>query len=274
MPELPEVETTRKKLDQILPGLIIENVEVLWDNIISLPVDINVFEKKLEGQTFERVSRRGKYLLFHLPDYTLVSHLRMEGKYFLVDESEELSDYVHVVFHLEQGKKLLYHDVRKFGKMYLVEAGEEYKLPNLMKLGPEPRPDTFKLNDFKKKLKNHKKNIKALLLDQTAVVGLGNIYADEVLFQAGIHPARPADSLEDEEIKNLRLSIFDVLSLAIEKRGTTIRSYSNPDGEEGEFQNFLKIYGRQGLECVECGKEIEKEKIAQRGTHFCSNCQL
>lgn len=273
MPELPEVETTKNKLDQILPGLVIKDVEVLWDNIISLPEDITVFEENLEDETFKGVSRRGKFLLFHLTDYTLVSHLRMEGKYFLVDESEKISDYVHVVFHLEQGKKLLYHDVRKFGRMYLVEAGQEFKLPNLMKLGPEPRPDTFKLNDFKEKLKKHSKNIKALLLDQTAVVGLGNIYTDEVLFQSGIHPSRPADSLDDEEVKKLRLAIFDVLNLATEKRGTTIRSYATPDGEEGEFQNFLKVYGREGLECVECGEEIEKEKIAQRGTHFCSKCQ-
>jgi formamidopyrimidine-DNA glycosylase len=274
MPELPEVETTKKKLDQSLTGLVIKEVDVLWDNIIALPEDIDVFKNNLKGQIFEGVSRRGKYLVFQLTDYTLVSHLRMEGKYFLVNESENISDYVHVVFYLEQGKKLLYHDVRKFGKMYLVEAGQEFKLPNLMKLGPEPRPDTFKLNAFKKKLKRHRKSIKAVLLDQTAVAGLGNIYADEVLFQSEIHPSRPANSLTEDEVKSLRLAIFDVLNLATEKRGTTIRSYSAPDGEEGEYQNFLKVYGKEGLECVECGTEIEKEKIAQRGTHFCPKCQV
>lgn len=272
MPELPEVETVRRGLESQVSGKKIKEVDVLWPAIIASPA-VDEFKKSLQNQGILRVGRRGKFLLFYLSDGTLISHLRMEGKYILVKASESLDKHTHVVFRLEGDEELRYLDVRKFGRMSLVARGEEDGHPSLKKLGPEPTYDAFDYFYMKERLTKHKKSIKALLLDQSLVAGIGNIYADEVLFEAGILPERPASSIEETEAVRLYESIVTKMEAAVKAGGTTIRTYENAFGETGHFQNSLHVYGQTGQPCHICGTLIEKTKVAQRGTHFCPQCQ-
>ncbi|SFH71157.1 DNA-formamidopyrimidine glycosylase [Pisciglobus halotolerans] len=273
MPELPEVETTRKGLMQLVQGAKIKSVDVYWPRIIAGEKTEDDFSIALENETIHQIGRRGKFLLFYLDHWTLISHLRMEGKYEVVSSEEPLKVHSHVVFHLEDGRDLRYLDVRKFGRMALVPLNKENDYPGIQKLGPEPTKEKFDLNLFKTNLKKHKKAIKPLLLDQTLVTGLGNIYVDEALFEAKIHPLRAANQLSDEEIRSLHQAIISVLGRAVEAGGTTIRTYKNALGEAGKFQLALKVYGQTGEPCPTCGRPIKKMTVAQRGTHFCAYCQ-
>lgn len=273
MPELPEVESVKNGLNNLIIDEKILSVDVLWDNIIKQP-DPETFTEYLVGESFETIRRRGKYLLLDLTNFTLVSHLRMEGKYRLVDTKDDLNKHDHVIFHLSSGKDLRYNDVRKFGTMVLVDKYQEDIVKGIQKLGPEPVADELDIEALKTKLQRHSKSIKAVLLDQTAVAGLGNIYCDEVLYLAKIHPAKPSKQLTDEEISGLRLAIIEVMAQAVEAGGTTIRTYKNAFGEDGHFQNALNVYGKEGEICKRCGHTIEKATIAQRGTHYCPHCQI
>lgn len=278
MPELPEVESVVQGLNQMILGEKIKKVEVRWPRIIESPA-VPEFKDRLEGQIFEEVKRRGKFILFYLTTDVLISHLRMEGKYQLAHPQTEIEDpfdtkHTHVVFHLESGDELRYLDVRKFGRMSLVEKGLEFKHKSLAKLGPEPVAEEFKLKDMQEFLTRRTKAIKGVLLDQQVVVGIGNIYADEILFKAKIHPIRPANSLTATEETSLHEAIISILAEAVQKGGTTIRSYENAFGEIGNYQKQLKVYGKTGEPCVRCGTKIEKIKVAGRGTHFCPTCQV
>lgn len=277
MPELPEVESVRQGLEKMIVNEIIARVEVLWSNIIESP-PVPEFKKRLKGQKFERVMRRGKFLLFYLTEDVLISHLRMEGKYQLLSvadlRAEEIQDkHVHVIFHLESGQQLRYHDVRKFGRMSLIQKGKEFEHKSLKKLGPEPIASEFKLADMREFLTRRTKAIKGVLLDQEMVVGVGNIYADEILYQAKIHPEKPANSLTANEEELLYEAILDILAKAVEKGGSTIRSYENAFGENGRYQKYLQVYGKEDDNCARCGETIEKIKVVGRGTHFCPSCQ-
>ncbi|WP_028274163.1 DNA-formamidopyrimidine glycosylase [Atopococcus tabaci] len=274
MPELPEVESVRKGLEKLIQQAVIQEAEVFWDRIIALPEDANRFKQAIKGEQIVGISRRGKFLLFHLTSYTLISHLRMEGKFRVTEEDEPLSKHTHVVFHLQDGRELRYADVRKFGRMLLVPKGTENDVPSLRRLGPEPIEEAFDQQSFSQALKRRKKSIKAVLLDQTAVAGLGNIYVDEVLFQAAVRPDRAASSLSKEDITHLHRAIIQTMKQAVEAGGTTIRTYENAFGENGTYQQALNVYGRQGKPCVRCGTTIEKKKVAQRGTHYCPHCQV
>lgn len=274
MPELPEVENVKIGLNELVTGETIEKVDVLWSNIIESP-EVPKFESQLIGQTIENVQRRGKFLLFYFTDYVLISHLRMEGKYQLHDAKENTrSKHTHVIFHLRSGKELHYHDVRKFGRMSLVKKGAEFAHKSLAKLGPEPTAEDFLLVEMKTFLTRRKKAIKGVLLDQQLVVGVGNIYADEILFAAKIHPETPANELTAEQENRLHEETIRILKEATEKGGTTIRSYQNAFADAGTFQQELKIYGRTNEACVNCETAIEKIKVAGRGTHFCPTCQV
>lgn len=274
MPELPEVESVRKGLEKLIQQAVIQEAEVFWDRIIAFPEDIDTFKNKLKGEQITGISRRGKFLLFHLTSYTLISHLRMEGKFRVTDKDEPFSKHTHVVFHLQDGRDLRYADVRKFGRMLLVQKGTENNVPSLRRLGPEPVEEAFDERSFSQALKRRKKSIKAVLLDQTAVAGLGNIYVDEVLFQASVRPDRTASSLSKDEITHLHRAIIQTMEQAVKAGGTTIRTYENAFGENGSYQHALNVYGRQGEPCVRCGTSIEKIKVAQRGTHYCPHCQV
>lgn len=277
MPELPEVENVRQGLNNLVVGETIAKVEVRWPRIIESPA-VNEFSRRLVGQEIEAVRRRGKFLLFYFTDDVLISHLRMEGKYQLVEPSAtgqlpRRTKHTHVIFHLESGKKLWYLDVRKFGRMSLVAKGEEFEHKSLAKLGPEPTAEDFALEDMQEFLTRRTKAIKGVLLDQQIVVGIGNIYADEILFRAQIHPVTPANRLTESEEIRLHEAIIETLDEAIANGGTTIRSYQNAFGDVGTFQEQLQVYGRDGEACVNCGNEIEKIKVAGRGTHYCPVCQ-
>lgn len=277
MPELPEVESVRQGLQQMIIGEKIGTVEVRWPNIIESPA-VSDFKKRLEGQVFEEVKRRGKFLLFYLTEDVLISHLRMEGKYQFVlpsygEEDGIENKHTHVIFYLESGHQLRYLDVRKFGRMSLVQKGKEFSHKSLAKLGPEPVAEKFTLPAMQKFLTRRTKAIKGVLLDQEMVVGIGNIYADEILYRAQIHPEQSAKSLSKNETETLYHSIIEILDEAVQKGGTTIRSYENAFGENGNYQEFLKVYGKEGTECPRCANIIKKIKVAGRGTHFCPNCQ-
>lgn len=273
MPELPEVETVRKGLEKLVLKATIESVDVYWDRIISGPIEPTEFKSILMGEKIIELDRRGKYIIIRFKQWALVSHLRMEGKYEVEESSEPLKKHTHVVFHLTDGRDLRYLDVRKFGRMTLVPIGEEFTATGIKLLGPEPTIETFDEATFYKTLQTKKRAIKPLLLDQKIVAGLGNIYVDEALFLAKIHPLRTANSLRKIEVSQLHESIIKVLGDAVEAGGTTIRTYQNALGEAGSFQVKLSVYGKKGMPCVRCGTPIEKIKVAQRGTHFCPNCQ-
>lgn len=271
MPELPEVETVRKWLEQLVVGKTIQSVDIFWSRIVEN--DNKQFCDALVGQMIKNIERRGKFLIFKLSDSDLISHLRMEGKYEYFEKNEPLEKHTHVVFHFTDESELRYLDVRKFGRMSLVRKDEALLEKNLRVLGPEPTAEEFLLRDFRCEIKEKHKAIKPLLLEQKLVVGLGNIYVDETLWQAKIHPERLSDSLKPKEITLLHETIIDVLGRAVEAGGSTIRTYINALGEAGKFQQELKVYGKTGAPCERCGTPIVKIKVAQRGTHFCPKCQ-
>ncbi|MGG3941307.1 DNA-formamidopyrimidine glycosylase [Peribacillus psychrosaccharolyticus] len=273
MPELPEVETVRRTLEQLVIGKTIKDVEIYWPKIIKAPEPVEQFSDALIGQTIHEIGRRGKFLIFQLDDYSLVSHLRMEGKYAVYPESEPRDKHTHVVFTFTDGYQLRYRDVRKFGTMHLFKKGEEvFKMP-LLHLGPEPLSDEFTIADLSMKLAKTNRKIKSVLLDQTVVVGIGNIYVDESLFRAGIHPERMASSLTLDEITRIHGEVKLTLAEAVEKGGSTIRSYVNSQGQIGMFQLELFVYGRKGEPCKRCGTPLEKLVVGGRGTHICPVCQ-
>ncbi len=272
MPELPEVETIRKTLSQLVLGKTIDDVSVYWPNIVQYP-DEEEFRILLRDETIERISRRGKFLLFYLTDYVLVSHLRMEGKYKLQVREDTLTKHTHIVFHMKDGTDLRYEDVRKFGTMHLFPIGEELQRKPLQTLGPDPFEEAYTLDYLLNRFKKTSRTIKACLLDQTIVSGLGNIYTDEVLFLSKVHPERRANSLSKEEVERIYTHAKSVLEAAIKLGGTTIRSYVDGQGEMGMFQQELYAYGQEGEPCFYCGDSIEKIKVAGRGTHFCPTCQ-
>jgi formamidopyrimidine-DNA glycosylase len=273
MPELPEVETVRRTLEQLVLGKEIKEVSVFWPKIIKAPEPVEQFQDALRGQTISAIGRRGKFLIFTLDDYSMVSHLRMEGKYGVHPKEEPYDKHTHVIFTFTDGSELRYRDVRKFGTMHLFAKGEEFKQLPLLHLGPEPLSEDFTVEGLRAKLARTNRKIKPVLLDQTVVVGIGNIYVDESLFRSGIHPERMASSLSLQEIETMHAEIIATLGEAVEKGGSTIRSYINSQGQIGMFQLELNVYGRKGENCKTCGTPLEKLVVAGRGTHICPSCQ-
>lgn len=273
MPELPEVETIRKTLSHLVLDKQIEDVSIYWSNIIQYPEDDEEFRIKVRDERITNIARRGKFLLFYLEEYVLVSHLRMEGKYKIVSKDEPLTKHTHVVFHFTDGTDMRYEDVRKFGTMHVFPIGEEFKKKPLNQLGPDPFETTYTPEYVKERLSKTSRTIKATLLDQTIIAGLGNIYVDEVLFLANIHPERRSHTLTEQEIETIYIKAKEVLQHAIDLGGTTIRSYVDGKGEMGMFQQELYAYGQDGKPCHHCGTLIEKIKVAGRGTHYCPECQ-
>lgn len=273
LPELPEVETVRKTLEVLVIGKEISDISVFWPKMVKKPEVTEQFIDALRGQSFFEIGRRGKFLIFYTNDFALVSHLRMEGKYGVFQKEEPVDKHTHVIFHFTDGSELRYKDVRKFGTFHLYKKGDEFLEPPLAGLGPEPFSDAFTLEGLAQKLKKTNRKIKPTLLDQRVLVGLGNIYVDEALFRARIHPERISSSLTDEEIISLHSEIIHTLAEAVEKGGSTIRSYVNSQGQIGMFQLELNVYARNTEPCKRCGTVIEKTVVGGRGTHFCPKCQ-
>lgn len=273
MPELPEVETVRRTLHELIVGKTINQVSVRLPRIIQKPDDTALFEEALVGRTFLEMDRRGKFLRMVLDGIILVSHLRMEGRYGVYAQGEPLEPHTHVIFRFTDGSELRYRDVRQFGTMHLFVPGEEWTSPPLNKLGLEPLSDSFTLDAFRSVLAHRSSKIKPLLLNQAYVTGLGNIYVDEALYTARIHPERTPDSLTAREWGILHQAVVSTLSEAVRQGGSSIKSYVNGQGEMGMFQQQLQAYGRNGEACNRCGEVITKIVLGGRGTHFCKKCQ-
>ena len=272
MPELPEVETVRQGLKKLLLGRIIKRVCVYYDGIIEYP-SVLEFTSNIENQRINDIDRYGKWLIFVLDDYYLLSHLRMEGKYFIKDANDELNKHEHVVFKLDNDSELRYMDVRKFGKMHLIPKDKIKDIGPLIDLGLEPWDKKLNVSYLRDKYKNKKLPIKSVLLDQSIIVGIGNIYADEILFLAKINPYTRAMDLDENDLFNIIKYTRKVLERAISEGGTTIRSYSSVNGVHGLFQQELNVHSREGEQCPSCGNKIVKVKIGGRGTYYCEKCQ-
>lgn len=273
MPELPEVETVKRTLADQLTGEKITKVSIHYPGNIRQP-EPEVFKQTLIGKEFLAIDRRGKFLLLTLSEgYVLVVHLRMTGQLVLAHAMDGLAKHTHLVFSLSGERELRYADQRKFGTIDLVSQTEMNKLKGLSELGMEPLSPDFTAERLAAVLQNKKRPIKNLLLDQTIVAGIGNIYADEILFEAGIHPEKPAGELSPEEISALWEAVPKMLNLGIQHRGTSIRNYVDGAGQQGGFQNLLRVYGRQGEPCRRCGATIRRTKVSGRGTYFCPGCQ-
>lgn len=271
MPELPEVETVRRGLEKLILGKKIASLDIRYPKMIK--TDLDQFQKEVPGQEIQSMGRRGKYLLFYLTDKVLISHLRMEGKYFYYPGHVPGRKHAHIFIQFEDGGTLVYEDVRKFGTMELLapELLDAYFVSK--KLGPEPTKEDFDLEIFIGALKKSKKPIKSHLLDQTLVAGLGNIYVDEVLWRAKVPPSRLSNSLTAQEARKVHDETIKVLGKAVEKGGSTIRTYTNAFGEDGTMQDFHQVYDKAGQACSRCGSIIEKIQLGGRGTHFCPKCQ-
>lgn len=266
MPELPEVETVRRTLKNFILDKKIEDITVYYDNIIM--GDTLVFKEAVCGRYIKDIDRIGKYLIFKLDDTAFVSHLRMEGKYNIVDSSEPRTKHDHIVFHLHDGKELRYHDTRKFGRLELVDINNYVNVLPLSKLGPEP----YHASIEQVYPRIHKSNlpIKTLLLDQTIMAGIGNIYANEICFQMNINPHTPGKKLSKKRVGELIDISGEVLKKAIDQGGTTIHSF-DANGITGLFQVQLQVHTKKI--CSVCGGEITKEMIHGRGTYYCKKCQ-
>lgn len=273
MPELPEVETVKRTLNELVNGKKIEHVTVRLARIIQRPDDIQAFANLLAGHTIVKVERRGKFLRIVLDGLVLVSHLRMEGRYGLYSNEDPLDKHTHVIFHFTDGTELRYTDVRQFGTMHLFNRGEDLQLPPLNKLGQEPLEPSFTPERFKQIVSGKSTKIKSLLLNQEYIVGIGNIYVDEALHRAGIHPEDSAKSLSDQQLDQLHHAIVSTLTEAVNAGGSSVKSYVNGQGESGTYQQQLLIYGRKDQPCNTCGTMIEKTVVGGRGTHYCPSCQ-
>ena len=265
------METVRRVLKRRILGRKIKNVNVIYDKIVESNLDD--FKKILPGLTFQDILRRGKWLIFDLGDYYLCSHLRMEGKYFIKPSSEEIVKHEHIIFSLDDNNDLRYHDTRKFGRMDLVKKEDLEKVEGVHKQGIEPISDDLTKEYLYDKFKKSNKYIKTLLLDQTIISGLGNIYADEVLFGASIKPTRRGSSIKLNECQKIVDASRKIILKAMEEGGTTIRSYTSSLGVTGNYQDFLMVHQRKGEECKVCHNIIKKITVDGRGTYYCSKCQ-
>jgi len=266
VPELPEVETIRTQLAPRLEGRVLTRVEIL-DPRLTRPYDLFEVTEELEGDRVVAVERRGKYLLLRLESgLGLLVHLRMTGSFGFVPVTHE-----RAIVELDDGTRLAYRDVRRFGRIAVVPAGVYDSLPTLHALGPEPLSDDFDPLAFHRALKASRRPVKTQLMSQRPVAGVGNIYADEALWRAGVHPgSRKTTRAQSDRI---HAEVRAVLTDAIERRGTTLRDYRTFDREAGSNQTFLECYGRAGRPCLRCGTELRRRVIDARGTTWCPQCQ-
>lgn len=272
MPELPEVETVKNSLKELILNKKIIKVDVFYERIIQ-NISVNEFKKVLLNEHFNDIKRLGKYLIFIMDNYILISHLRMEGKYFLKG-LEDKSKHEHIIFYLENNETLRYDDTRKFGVMFLYKTTDLQNvknLPPLSVLGLEPFDERMTIDYLKNKWKSNKKPIKSSLLDQSVICGLGNIYADEVCFMVGINPLEVTNTLDDQTLQKIIDSSKKVLTKAISLGGTTIKSFVNSHAATGLFQNELLVHTKEI--CPHCLEKIEKIFVGGRGTYYCPNCQ-
>ncbi len=272
MPELPEVETIRRTLVEHVRDVKIEEIKLIWPAAVCGWED-KAFEELVTGRRIRTIDRRGKYLLIRLDeDLTLIAHMRMTGRLNYYPDHQEPEKHTHVVFRLEHGE-VHFSDVRKFGRIQAIPTPLCFSGSSLGKLGPEPLESEFTPGVLKERFGKKKLSIKAALLDQHVLAGLGNIYVDESLFQAGISPVRGVDTLTEEEILKLHQAIQNVLQAGIDAQGTSFRDYRDANGEKGSFERELHVYGRGGEPCKSCGQTLDRIRLAGRTTVYCARCQ-
>ncbi len=270
MPELPEVETVVRGLREPLLGRTFTSAWLDWPRCLVTPAP-EAFRTALPGQTVRRMERRGKYILIGLDAATLIVHLKMTGRLYvaLAGAEHEADRWVHFRFGLDDGRELRFSDARKFGRVYLVPDPAEI----VGALGPEPLAEEFDLAAFQARLAGRGGQLKPLLLNQGFVAGIGNIYADEALHRARLHPLRAASSLSSDEQRRLYEGIRAALADGIHRQGASIQWYRQPDGTPGSAQDHFAVYGRTGEPCLHCGTPVERIVVGQRATHYCPACQ-
>lgn len=271
MPEIAEVETVRNTLKKQILGKKIKQVKILYDPIIAS--DKLEFKKNLIGKTIKDIKRIGKWLIFELEDYYVLSHLRMEGKYFLKKENDAIEKHEHIIITFFDNLDLRYHDTRKFGRMMLTPKDKLYEVEAIKKQGYEPNDKKLTKEYLYSKISRKSLPIKTILLDQTIISGLGNIYANEVLFQAKINPLKKGKNITQEECERIKDSANKIIKQAIKEGGTTIKSYTSSLGVTGRFQQQLMVHKRENENCKVCNTKIRNEKIGGRSTYYCPNCQ-
>jgi formamidopyrimidine-DNA glycosylase len=273
VPELPEVETVRLRLAPAVVGRRLERVEIR-DSRLTRPEDPLVVAAELLGERVAALERRGKYLVFRFESGRgLLVHLRMTGGFRLAARNGLPDDpYVRAVVSLDDGSDVAYRDVRRFGTWQLLEP---YEIEPFLgaRLGDEPLGRGFTARALRERLAARRAPIKAALLDQRTIAGMGNIYVDETLWRARIHPLRPARDLDNDDVKRLHRAVRRALEAGLARQGATIRNYATPDGEAGAMQHEFKVYGRTGEPCPRCGTPIEKTRAGGRGTWYCPSCQ-
>jgi len=264
MPELPEVETFVRQLKPALVGKTILSADLRWNRTLAAPAP-QKFREQIVGQKIKDVSRRAKYLVFQLSSFQLLIHLRMSGDLLIKNSTIGLEKHDRLVLKLSGNKSLIFNDTRKFGRVWLTANQEDV----LGKLGPEPFSKEFTPQWLHTALHTRKRQLKPLLLDQTFLAGLGNIYTDEALHMAKLHPVAASDSVTAQQAEALHEAIRKVLKAGIRRNGASIDwAYRG-----GQFQNYFRVYDREGTACPVCGTEIRKLIVGQRGTHVCPNCQ-
>ena len=274
MPELPEVQTIVNDLvaNDVINRTIV-GVEVFWPKTIG-DMKTETFRKKVSGQTIQNIRRRAKYIIFDFAaQWHLLVHLRMSGRLYLTPNSLKQDKHEHVILHLNDNSDLRFHDTRKFGRMILTENPESI----LGKLGPEPLSNDFSAEQFKTMLKSRHRQLKPLLLDQTFIAGLGNIYVDEALWEARLHPQRIASSLSTKKVNDLYHAIRKVLQQGIDNQGTSLgdgkSNFVSAKRRQGNNAKNLMVFRRTNRECPRCGSMIKRIVVGQRSTHICPRCQ-
>lgn len=270
MPELPEVETVIRALRPNLISLDIVDIDIRYENIIE--DDIDYFKRNVIGKKITDINRLGKFIIFNLNNGNIISHLRMEGKYYYLPKDNVDDKHIHVIYYLSNGYMLCYRDVRKFGRMIYKENEELYTTKPLNNIGIDLiLTKKFEIQTIYDKIIKSPLPIKTKLLDQGIISGLGNIYVDEVLFAAKINPKRLSNTITISELERIIEESIRILNKAIEYKGTTIRSYTSSLGVTGEYQNHLLVHTKKI--CPICNSKIVKEKVVGRGTYYCKNCQ-
>ena len=272
MPEKPEVITVKNTLKRQIIGKKITGCNIYWDNIIAFPSS-KEFQKKVVNQVINDITTRGKFLVFILDRDVLLIHLRMEGKFVFRAKGEDLGKHEHVEFILDNNISFRFHDVRKFGKMYLLDKDRAYSEKPLSELGLEYDDNNLTKEYLFNKLKSKSLPIKTVLLDQSIITGIGNIYDDEILFMSKISPYRKAKDISLDEAQSIIDNCKIVMEKAISLCGTTIKSFTTSEGVHGLFQNELLVHGRDKGMCPNCSNQIKKVKIGGRGTYYCEKCQ-
>ncbi|MBE0478532.1 bifunctional DNA-formamidopyrimidine glycosylase/DNA-(apurinic or apyrimidinic site) lyase [Candidatus Aerophobetes bacterium] len=273
MPELPEVETIKQGMVKKIKGKKIGKVDIRNEKNIKIPSP-QEFKKQVEGKSIQDIERKGKYLLLSLNSHKLlIFHLKLTGRLLFFPPQTQEPDYVRIVFNFFDTSKLFFCDIRGFAEAYLLSPDELDKIAAIKNMGPDPLCPDFTLAKFKQRLKGRKGKIKPVLMDQKVLAGIGNIYSQEAVHKAGIHPERDTSRLTSHEIEAIYRALLEVLKEAIEYKGSSVDAYLDLNGEKGDYVPRLKVYGREGENCYRCKSIIKRKKISGRGTYFCDNCQ-